>query len=292
MAWNRPSEDAAGHRVNVDVTSPSRHWWYVVGAVVVLGAAVAAWWLWPTGETRQDAASKKRGLIKEVTPAVAPKAEEAKPKEKDPHEGFVLSSQGVWQPKGRPYRPSWKKVHGVVTNDVGRNRQTAASNSIEQVMLQIFSRSLGDMPLPFPSYLPQQDMDRLVEILIDKNPIDENDSEQIKCEKEILQFAKSEMMKYIKEGGDPQDFLKDYHDQLYSAYFKRFDAQNFLMEAIRKNESPEIIDGILRKYNKRLEAEGIKPISIPEEFYKTREQIESEARHADDSNNSTGDNDD
>ena len=241
---------------------------YFSGSIVVLGAAVAAWWLWPEGETRQDAASTKRGLIKEVTPAVAPKAEEAKPKEKDPHEGFVLSSQGVWQPKGRPYRYGRKKVHAVITNGVGSG-VSVASNKIEQLMLNIFSRERGDMPLPFPDRLTKADMDELVPILMDKHPVSEKDSERVKYDKETLRIAKQAMTDWIRQGGDPYEFLKNYHEELCSTYFQRQDAIRMTQQMVKDGEDPEIIDEFIRRVNGKFRDSGIKTYEIPWQFYRS-----------------------
>lgn len=69
MAWNRSSNDGRAVSTKPPLRRDHRSRptvWGVAGAVVVLGAAVAAWWLWPAGETRQDVASTKKALIKEV----------------------------------------------------------------------------------------------------------------------------------------------------------------------------------------------------------------------------------
>ena len=39
--------------------------------IVVVGAAIVAWWLWPTQKRGEDAASTKQGLIKEVKPQIS-----------------------------------------------------------------------------------------------------------------------------------------------------------------------------------------------------------------------------
>lgn len=79
MAWNRSSEEKKaevekrGGRRNVHLKG------LVAGAVVVVGAGVAAWLLWPDAKRPQPTStSTSTSLIKEVTPAAAPKAEEKK----------------------------------------------------------------------------------------------------------------------------------------------------------------------------------------------------------------------
>ncbi len=104
MAWNRPSgngeavsrplQKRKGFRFSVKGA--------IAGAVVIIGAAVAAWWLWPEGETRQDAASTKRGLIKEVTPAKAKQEAAKTAEEKDPWKHFktYTDTNGVLRYEG------------------------------------------------------------------------------------------------------------------------------------------------------------------------------------------------
>ncbi len=149
MAWNRSSNsqqtETALRRGGTPRTSPSGPFGrlrrriptvaVIVGAVVVLGAAVAAWWLWPEGETRQDAASTKRGLIKEVAPAVptnvpavveAPVDPNADPPGTYRDENGVLRKPGgmrVKDPKRRHIKvelPSWMKKPSVFTNAADR----------------------------------------------------------------------------------------------------------------------------------------------------------------------------
>ena len=281
MAWNKPSaaNQQPAQKSGSNPTSTKRG--IIAGAVVVVVLGAACVWLFSGNEARQDAAStKERGRIKEVTPAAAPtNAVTVAPKVKDPHEGYHLSTMGVWQPNGRPTPPGRKKVHGIFTNRVGRAK-VAYSNVTEQVMLQIFNRELGDAPMPLPAALPQKDMDELVSILLDKHPETSGDSDSIKYDKETLRLAKKEMMKFVKEGGDPYDFLKSYHDQLTQAFNRRFETHNFVMNAIRNGEDPAVVNDLVKRLNADLKKDGIKELDIPEAFYKTKEQIEAEEKAA------------
>ena len=104
MAWNKPSGAA-----QPEPKAPSKgRGIFALIAVVALGGLVA-WWLWPKEETRQDAASTNRGLIKEVKPAAAPKALEVveKPKEipyweKDTTNGLTFRQLMKWKIHHRP----------------------------------------------------------------------------------------------------------------------------------------------------------------------------------------------
>lgn len=236
----------------------------IVGvAFVALSAAVVMWWLWPERATRQDTASTvKLSLIKEVKPAAAPKPVveevEAKPQPQiDPDEAD----------RERQYKTllSWrKKRHAIITNDYSRadfsNR--VARTGTEQVLLNVFSKELGDMPMPMPN-LSERQLSKLVEVLISKNEIKESDTEQVAMDKETLQLAKKEMQKYIREGGDPQEFLNYYHRQLVNAYFTRKEAEKMLKKMVTDGEDLKFIKTVRDKFNQRFDEDGIKHVEIP-----------------------------
>ena len=181
-------------------------------------------------------------------------------KEKDPHAGYVLSSTGVWQPADRPYRAGSKKVHSVVTNSL---RRSVARSGTDQVLLGIFSRSLGDMPLPLPARLPERDLKRMTEILIEQ-PMDKaDDSEMEKFDKETLRLAKQEARKFIKDGGTIEEFIRHYHDELTRAYHERTDAQRYMVKIYRDGEDAEVVTKMVETINKKLESRGIKKIRNP-----------------------------
>ena len=98
MAWNRSSEK------KVEVKGGGGQWnvhlkGLIAGAIVVLGAAVAAWWLWPTGESAGETPPPRtKQRIKEVTPAAAPKPEVEK-------EDVIIGSRGL------PINTYGKKIH-------------------------------------------------------------------------------------------------------------------------------------------------------------------------------------
>ena len=127
MAWNRPSgkkveEKGRGRQRNGRLKG------LVAGAIVVLGAAVAAWWIFGSGPApvREEADGTLKGLIKEVTPVAAPTNAPVREVVKNPPHGL---KPGEWrhvkwtkpanwdqmspgdrtrcQPTGRVIRPKW-----------------------------------------------------------------------------------------------------------------------------------------------------------------------------------------
>ena len=280
VGWNGSGQRGGSTPVKPKATAkkPSPVRGLVAGGLVIILAIIAYFVFFSASEKPQtEKADKERGLIKEVTPAAAPtnKVVEAKEKPKDPHAGMRLSSNGVWQPANRPYRAGRKYVHGVVTNRRNRFNNGVTRGAVEQVMLQIFSRERGDMPLPLPDYLPEAEMKRLTEILIDKHEITEKDSEDVKISKEILNVAKSEMQKYIKEGGEPEDFLVYYHEELERSFYARKDAELYVQKLIRDGESADFISQFVDKTNEKLEAQNIKPINKPQEIEEAVSKEES-----------------
>lgn len=142
---------------------------------------------------------------------------------------------------------------------------TAPTNRIfatgtEQVMSWIFTRRLGDIPPPLPA-ISIRDEAHLAEIIMNQNVVREGDSEQVAEAKEMVQLAKEELKKYIKEGGNIQDFLEYYRGKLVEAHEEWSASQRSVMKVLR--EEPEIALDYLDEVNARLEEKGIKPVTIP-----------------------------
>ena len=235
----------------------------VAGAVVVLGAAVAVWFLssgMQTSEQREKAQKPK--MIQSVEPAKPqPRELTAAEKEALKHPGCVLSSVGVWQPTNRPWRANAKKVHNVYTNYSKTARQYRPyRNATEQLLHQIFSCKVGDCPTPLLS-LPDADKENLLGILIDKPDFKEDDSRQMIRDKKLIDRAKKELREYVKNGGRPQNFFSYYHKQLTKAYETRQMAISAVNEVVTEGKDPGLAKAFRDELNKRLKAEGIQPIT-------------------------------
>ena len=265
MAWNRPENGEAVSRPlqkRSEDRFPVRG--AVAGVIVVVGAAIAAWWILSGNGRGEDAASTaKRSLINEVKPALSSSATnktEGIAAERDPHAGMRLSSTGVWQPADRPYRAGATKVHPVVTNAM---RRSVAHGAVDQVLLGIFSRSLGDMPMPLPERLPKREVDRMAEILLDRHPDRADDSETDKFNKETLRQAKQAAREFIKNGGTIEDFIRSYHKELSRCYTVRTESQRFVSRALRDGEDPAVVSEMVKSINAKLKAQGIRQIRDP-----------------------------
>lgn len=270
MAWNKPNSNT------VDATSSSRpsgrgkmprlRRGLIAGVIVVLGAGLAAWLLANGEATSSSLQKKERGLIKEVTPAAAPTnrvvALNAEEKERLAHPGMVKSDTGIWQPTNRPWRAGRMKVHGVHTNGLRRAKVPLPyRNATEQLLYQTFSCELGSAPMPLAK-ISKHDLVKLTNSLIEDNPISKDDSEELAVGKDIVNAAKSELRKYIREGGDIDTFFEHYHRQLEQAYFKRRDAMSEIQRLAHDEADPDLARKFRDEINKKLIEEGIKPIKM------------------------------
>ena len=95
-----------------------------------------------------------------------------------------------------------------------------------------------------------------------KNVVTEKDSDATADAKEVVDYVKKELKKYVDEGGDPQDFLKHYHDQLQEAH-EQVKAAQEQMDKVLETE-PEIAVDYLKKVNKSLAEKGIRGVVITE----------------------------
>ena len=269
MAWNRPTSNT------VDATSSSRpagrgrkpglkHGILAGAIIVVLGALCC--FIFSGNETRQDAASTKgRGLIKEVAPAAAPKPREltAEEKEQLEHPGMVKAPNGVWHPKGIPFDPKWTRPHGVVTNSWGLRSRSAANNATEQILINVFSRERGDVPPMLPARIPEREWKTMAETLIARSEVDETDTTLTALQKGLLNDVKAELRECLKKGGNVEDFIADYEDELKRCYIKRMDMRTFLSDMVKNGDDPALIRDMTAKLNEKLEAEHIKPLDVP-----------------------------
>jgi hypothetical protein len=130
----------------------------------------------------------------------------------------------------------------------------------EQVMGWIFNTVPGDMP-PILPQIPIFEEAHLTEILFNKNEIKDDDDERIVELKENVALAKKEMIKFIKEGGMPDEFLEYYRNILVDAHREFQSSQQEVFKMVK--EDPEGAAAYLEMVNKRLDEKGIKHVRIP-----------------------------
>lgn len=73
-------------------------------------------------------------------------------------------------------------------------------------------------------------------------------------------MTKKEMIAYIKQGGDPDEFMAYYHAKLLKDFEYRNEARRVAQETYE--EDPALGREFVRKLNEQLGAEGIMPLSM------------------------------
>ena len=261
MGWNGSEGTAAPQKPKVTANKPSPVRGIVAGLVVVAVVCVAYFVFFSGSEKPQTVkVEKDRGRIKEVTPAPAPK-----PKAEEPQEDPAEAAKRARREKLKAMTPDERLAFLFEEAKKREIPYDKATNQIfatgtEQVMSWVFTTEPGDIP-PILPQIPMFDEAHMAEILISKNPPKEGDSEEVKAIKQTVEYAKEELIKYIKAGGEPQEFLKYYHDQLRQAHMEFQESRQSVFKVCR--EDPELALDYCAKVNERLAQKGIKPVKIP-----------------------------
>ena len=224
-----------------------------------------------TARAEKPKAEKPKAARAEQRPSVATNATAAQPQPKPvaAPKPFNPNEPPPGLLPNEPWRSGRKKLHKV--QYVARNTNTVHRNSTEQALLDIFTCNVGDPPLPLTD-LPKDDLTNMWSILTSPNPVTDTDAEEVKIAKETLEVAKKEMAKFVQEGGKPDEFLSYYHGVLEKAYKKRMLATEEIYKVLEEQNDPEIARAMLKRVNKELRAEGIRPLPIPASAFPPKEQ--------------------
>ena len=224
----------------------------VAGAfVVLLASAVFFFFSRKEMPTTDKGKATRKSSVAEVAPAVSRKTTEGNlPQTKA--RSIEAAMERLSTPEKTPI-----KLRALTPEEWDQLTNRTFKTGTEQLMSWVFSTEPGDMPMPIPR-ISDEDRKNIVGILISKNEIKDSDSERtIEC-KEAVAAAKREMMQYLKEGGDPDDFLQYYSQELKRAFEMRNEAVNQVQEVW--DEDPELGKEFLDKINERFKEEGIKEI--------------------------------
>ena len=283
MAWNRPSNDGRantpgsprrGHRPRPTVRGA------IAGAIVVVGAAVAAWLLWSEGETRQDAASAKKGLIKEVTPAVPTNA--------------VKKTGRQWPPEwhvpddwDKPYPPQAYWPDGTLKQNsryvkVITNKTRVADMPIHQrVFRNSAERRIASLMLMKPGTRLVGDrkydemfVDAFKESLKHEIVIEEGDSEYVRRLKETVRDVKAELKARMDAGEDIAKVMTDTRKELkeLGLYREELRKQVNKIQAEHEGEfTPKEQKELIDAANLMLKERGCEPLKMPKMLIKQLE---------------------
>ena len=159
----------------------------------------------------------------------------------------------------------------VIENDATNpEHRSDYSSGVEQVMGWIFTTEPGDLPPPLPD-LSSAEKKRIVEIIIAKEKIYEDDTSKSIEAKEMVSAAKKELMSYLKQGGDVDGFLAFYKNELDKAHDEREESKRMLRDLAKEGDD-ELTVQFLKEVNERLAGRGIKALELPK---KVKRRIEA-----------------
>ena len=267
MAWNRPIEEKVkapgeGEQRNVHVKG------LVAGVIVVLGAAVAAWWIFGSGPApvREGADGTKKGLIAEVKPAVkavAKPAETNAVKAVDPNarptkvgeivNGYVMLLGG-----------RLRKVKGVTKPSAIRKtlaQQTFKHHS-DVSLANLLTAEPGGLMVGDSSMYYRNFDKEFAKSLKDPIVIEEDDSEEVRELKKGVIELRAEMQERIKAGEDPVKVMRQARDELMEASIYRRDLEKQVDTIMRdgKNLTEKGLEDLVNGANEMLKGRGAKPI--------------------------------
>ena len=278
MAWNRPSN---GGRANTP-GSPRRGRsprptvavrGVIAGAVVVLGAAVAAWWIWLSGESAGETPPPQtRGLIKEVAPAVTNRVSHKRttgPKVDEkgmPVEVGQLVNGYVRLPSGRLH-----KVHGVTTSHVARI--TLADRIFKHHSDRQMSRFLTAVPgngmvLGESKYLFKNFEKEFRESLKDPVVITADDGPEEVALKEGIIEMRAEMKARMDAGEDVAQIMRDTRDQYKELGTYRQELIKEVDKVLneRKDLTANDLDDLVKAANQMLTDRGASALKLDQIF--------------------------
>lgn len=270
--------------------SPSPWRGLVCGGLVVVGAALAAWWLLKPGDSApaQGAKSKPRSTIKEVTPAAAPKPVEVK---KSNAEVLRARFPGLKIPNdwAKPYPPQayWPdgrlKEHSRYVRVI-TNKPSRASMSVEELTFKNHAeRDIAGALLIDPGEELVGDYtygESFVESFLEslKHPMveDKDDTPFQKELRKAVEETKKELKQRYDAGEDLAAIMNETRKQMKELALYREEIRQMVEKAkaehgddYTEQDEKDLIDAA----NMMLQDRGCKPLELPHAFL---EKIELE----------------
>ena len=259
-------EPATGKRkAKIVKGSPSVAIKGALAAAIVIFGAFAVWFIISHDtDDKKESIGHKRSTITETVakPAKSIKVEYEKPEKTGDKLKDALAEVSAAE------QALTIKAAPKITIPSGYTNRTFKTG-VEQLMSWVFSVEVGDMPMPIPP-IGEEDRAQLASILASKNEIKEGDSKMAAFCKEQVDFAKEEMREFIKQGGDPDEFLQYYFNQLRHAFEFRNEAQQQYYDLLE--EDPELAEEFAKRVNKSFDEKGIKHIFTEQEELEAEEQ--------------------
>ena len=268
MAWNKTSTENQQQKKS-SAKAPSVKRGFIAGAVIVVALGALCLYLFSNAEaTSSSLQRKERGLIKEVTPAVAPKtntAAEVKkpidPREDYDHEKLYRDEKGILRHKlgGQrvydPTRPALPPING------GLYAHNVFSNHAERVIAGLISVEPGSIRRARHDYSDPRLLEAFKEAVVTPCKISDSDSEYERELKLAVNETKKEIAMRIGSGEELGDILESADKELRRLAQYRQDINAEVATAVRDGElSNDDVKDLVAAANKMLEDNGINPI--------------------------------
>ena len=285
MAWNRPSNDGRavstkpplrrGHRPRPTALGA------VVGAVVVLGAAVAAWWLWPTADSVDEKHPPRSSrTIKATSPTVGRNGLENKEKPSPTAKPATLKAEkndGTTNRATVPVREKPKPIR-LKLNTEPSYYERIFENSADRKIASLIDIEPGATIVgPSETLFSSEGFKKsFLESLKTPIIVTKDDSEDVAALKRAVNEAKIEMKARYDSGEDLAKIMIDTRNELMTLNRYRKDLEAELSKVSSNTElSEDEVKDFVSAANKMLEDKGIKPLTMPRaavlRFQRTRE---------------------
>ena len=245
----------------------------IAGGLVVLGAVVAAWWLWPNGESGGETPPPRSARrIKAVEPAAAAKVGEAPKKPMTEAERIFAETNGMSIGALRQWEfKNWKG--NVYTNRNPRVKtleEKVFANGAERKIAGLLRIEPGE-PLIGDSklYFNERFLKHFKQSLVEPTIVLHDDTEEVKELKRAVNEAKAELKARMDKGEDICQLLADTRDEMRALGLYREELQRTVKESIRDgNLSDEDAQLCVDAANKMLAERGAKPLKMPTMYMK------------------------
>ena len=279
MAWNRPSENGEAVSRPLQKRSGDRFplKGTIIGAVVVLGAVVAAWWFWPTGENAGETPpSKTQRRIREVTSAPAPKAESVSVEKAD----VAKKKRKVWKTSDG----FWHYYDRNGEENLTKNRLEIAAMMSETPGVQnpALMRSESDPPPRYKNVLQGEIVQFLHPgklVRLSRNYTDEeaikmaetaieygfDEPYEVLEEKKAVEDTCKELLDYVKQGGHAQEYLQKLLDR-QTLEHEAVQTTRDNVEKLCREGDPDGARAALKAYNEYLTEKGLPTVNMESEI--------------------------
>lgn len=287
MAWNRPSEEK---KVEVEKRGGQRNVHLkglVAGAIVVVGAAVAAWLLWPHAKRPlSTSTSTSTSLIKDVAPSVSTNAPAVAEAPVDPNAdppGTYRDEKGVLRQPGGMRVKDPKRNHIVVTPPDFLTRPPVFTNMADREIASLVSFRPGERVIGTPRKVDERFEKAFVEALLSGRQINPDDPPRVRQLKEDVYEAKREIAKRIKAGETLSDIIEGARQERVALAENREALLKELDGATLRNDlSDAEVGDFVRAANKMLSEKGMRTLDersfLARRFYLQKKRQQKEAK--------------